>query len=337
MPKTIRSKFDKYLTYEKLFEAHRLSKYGKAGRENIVRFELKKEEYLVWLYKALANKTYKHGAYKTFYVKEPKLRKIEASKYIDRIVHRWYVDNFIIPAFVPQFISNSYACIREKGMHNSAIDLQKAMRKAKKEWGHYYILKMDVKKYFQNIDRDILLGILKRKIKDKKIMWLTKEIVNSSPGEKGIPIGNYSSQIFANIYLNELDQYIKHKLKAKYYFRYMDDSVILYRDKKELRKVLQKIEKFLNSRLKLELNSKTNIFKSSQGVNFCGYLINEYRMKIRHKGKIKLKRKVKNLKQQAKEGNINLNDIQLGLCGHLGYLKYANVYNLKKKVFTVLK
>lgn len=333
MPKTVRNKFDKCLTYENLTRAHKLSKNGKTCRENVVRFELKKEEYLLWLYNALKTQTYKHGGYKVFCVKEPKLRKIEASRYIDRIVHRWYVDNFLLPYFVPQFIPTSYACLKNKGMHLSAVELQKAMKKAKKQWGDYYILKMDVAKYFQNIDKEILINIISRKIKDKKIMWLTKEIIYSKKSEIGIPIGNYSSQIFANIYLNEIDQYIKNELKVKYYFRYMDDSVILYKNKQELKIILEKIIFFLDKKLHLKLNSKTNIFKSKQGVNFCGYKINEYRLKIRHKGKIKLKRKVKKLKYKIKNGEMNSNEANKYLCGHYGYLKYANCYNLVNKLF----
>ena len=239
----------------------------------------------------------------------------------------------MIPNFVPQFIDNSYACLKDKGMHRSALDLQKSMRKAKKEWGNYYILKMDVAKYFQNVNIDILLKIIERKIKDKKILWLTKEILYSKKENKGIPIGNYSSQIFANIYLNEVDQYIKHSLKIKYYFRYMDDSILFCKTKNEAKYALEKIKIILKDNLDLELNSKTNIFKSKQGVNFCGYQINEYRLKIRRKGKIKLIRKIKKLKYKIKIGEINSNEAKRRLCGHFGYLKYANVYNLRKKYF----
>ena len=158
-----------------------------------------------------------------FYVTQPKLRRIEKSKYIDRIVHRWYVNSFIEPYFIPQFIETSYACLKGRGMHKACLDLQRAMKHCKTIWQEYYILKMDIKKYFENIDKNILYKILERKIKDKKVQWLTKEIIYSNAGEKGLPIGNYTSQMFANIYLNEMDQYIKHKLKCKYYFRYMDD------------------------------------------------------------------------------------------------------------------
>lgn len=134
---------------------------------------------------------------------------------------------------VHQFIATSYARIENRGMHKASKDVQKAMRRAKRDWNQYYILKMmDVTKYFQNIDKRILWEILKRKIKDRKLLWLTRTILLSTKGMKGLPLGNYTSQMFANIYLNEIDQYAKHKLKCKFYFRYMDDIVILCQNKK---------------------------------------------------------------------------------------------------------
>lgn len=233
MPKTIRNKYYKYLTYEKLMEAHIKSRKGKGNRKEIIMFNLKQEEYIMWLLEQLKNKKYKHGGYTTFYVTEPKLRKIEKSRYIDRIVHRWLVDNFLAPAFIPQFISTTYACIKNKGMHKSCLDLQKAMKHCKNIWNNYYILKMDVSKYFDSINKKILLQIINKKIKDKNIIWLINEIIYAQKREKGLEIGNYTSQIFANIYLNEIDQYIKQKLKIKYYYRYMDDSVVLIKTKKQ--------------------------------------------------------------------------------------------------------
>ena len=139
--------------------------------------------------------------------------------------------------------------------------------------------------------------------------------------------------MFANIYLNEVDQYIKHKLKIKYYCRYLDDSIVIVKTKKEAKETLEKIKIFLRNNLELELNSKIQIFKNKQGVNFCGYKINEYRMKIRDKGKRKLKNKVKKLKQQVKNGVITSKEAKKYLAGHLGYLKIANVNNLKKEIF----
>ena len=224
MPKTIRNKYYKYLSYDRLMEAHLKARKGKGYREEIIKFNLKQEEYIMYLLDVLRNKTYKHGGYKVFYITEPKPRRIERSKYIDRIVHTFYVENFLKPYFVPTFISTSYACIPGRGMHKACLDVKSAMKHCKKIWGSYYILKMDVTKYFQNIDKDILLSILERKILDKDLLWLTKEIIYSNKGKKSLPIGNYTSQIFANIYLNEVDQYVKKELGIKYYFRYMDGA-----------------------------------------------------------------------------------------------------------------
>ena len=333
MTKTVRNKFYENLTYEKLLEAHIKSRKGKGYRKEIILFNLKQEEYIMYLLEKLKNKTYKHGGYTTFYISEPKVRKIEKSRYIDRIVHRWVVDNFLEPYFVPQFIYSSFACLKNKGMHKSAKYVQEKMQHCKRIWGEYYILKMDIAKYFDNINKNILLDIIKRKIKDENILWLIKEILFSQKREKGLEIGNYTSQMFANIYLNEVDQYVKHKLKIKYYCRYLDDSVLMVKTKKEAKEVLKKIQIFLKEKLELELNKKTQIFKNKQGVNFCGYKINEYRMKIRDKGKRKLKKKIKKLKYEIKIGKITSKEAHKYLAGHLGYIKIADVKNLTDKLF----
>lgn len=177
------------------------------------------------------------------------------------------------------------------------------------------------------------MKILERKIKEEKLLSVVKKIVYSNSGKKGLPIGNYTSQIFANIYLNELDQYIKHKLKVKYYFRYMDDSILFVSTKQEAKELLEKITIFLTECLELELNSKTQIFKSKQGVNFCGYKINPYRMKIRNRGKKALKKKITYLKSEIKKGNITSKEASRYIAGHLGYIKIANTKQLESTLF----
>ena len=333
MAKTIKNEYEKALSYENLMKAHLQSRKGKGYRKEIILFNLRQEEYIMWLYEQLKTQKYKHGGYTVFYITEPKLRRIEKSKYIDRIVHRWYVNSFIKPYFIPKFIETSYACLENKGMHKACLDVQKAMKHCKNIWGKYYILKMDIKKYFENINKNIVYEILQRKIKDEKILWLTREILYSNNGENNLPIGNYTSQMFANIYLNELDQYVKHKLKGKYYFRYMDDAVLMRKTKEETKQDLENIKEFLREQLKLELNKKTQIFKNKQGINFCGYKINEYRLKMRDKGKRKLKKKVKELKQKIKQGKTSSKEAKRYLAGHLGYMKIANVKNLKESLF----
>ena len=257
MPKTRRNEFKKKLSYESLMLAHKLSRKGKCYRKEIILFNLKQEEYIMWLYEKLKNGTYKHSGYTVFYVIEPKLRKIEKSIYIDRIVHRWVVDNFLEPYFVPTFIDTSYACLKNRGMHKACLDVQSTMKHLIRTWKDYYILKMDVRKYFQNIDKDILYKILARKIQDNKLLWLLKEIIYSNEGKKGLAIGHYTSQMFANIYLNEIDQYVKHVLHCKYYFRYLDDSIVclLYTSRKEYEKEQKQDENLTGREFNLqELN-----------------------------------------------------------------------------------
>ena len=140
---------------------------------------------------------------------------------------------------------------------------------------------------------------------------------------------------FGNIYLHEADSFIKHKLHIKYYGRYLDDSFVIVRTKQEAKNALKEITKFLEENLHLKLNKKTQIFKGKQGVNFCGYKINEYRMKLRDKGKRKLKKKVKKLTSKIYAGEISSKDARIYLAGHMGYIKYANVKNLIDKLFYI--
>ena len=335
MPKTIRNVYDSAISFENLLKAHKKARRGKREKKQVILFELKLEEELLNLELQLKNGTYKHGGYREFKIYEPKERTIMASDYRDRVIHQWYVEHFIKPYFVPQFINTSYACIENRGMHKASKDLQMAMRSYKNRFENYYILKMDVTKYFPNIDKRILWDILKRKIKDKKLLWLTRQILLSTEGMIGLPLGNYTSQMFANIYLNELDQYAKHELKCKYYFRYMDDVVILCKDKEKAKERLEKISIFLMDKLKLTLNSKTKIFKDIQGVNFCGYKINERRLKIRHTSKCRMKRRLKKYTKLLKEGKITIHDIQRSIAGWLGYVKHADSYNLRKSMFYI--
>lgn len=192
MPITLKKRFNDALSYESLMNAHIKCQSGKKSRANVIKFNLKREDYIQWLYNELKNKTYEHGRYTTFYVTEPKLRKVEAARYIDRVVHRWCYDNFLEPYFMPQFIPKSYACIKNRGMHTATLDVQKAMRECNKKWGDFYILKMDISKYFSSIDKDILLKIIERKIKDPDILWLIRKIIYSRPNESGIPIRQFN-------------------------------------------------------------------------------------------------------------------------------------------------
>lgn len=188
MAKWIRNQYDTALSYENLMKAHLLSKRGKGLRKEIILFSLNAEENIKLIYEELKNGTYKHGMYTKFKVYEPKERIIEKAAYRDRIVHRWLADSFLIPYYIPSFIKTSYACIKGKGLHKAAIDVQAGMKAMKRSYRDYYILKMDIRKYFNNIDKKILFEILKKRIKDKKILWLIKNILLTQKKIKGLEI-----------------------------------------------------------------------------------------------------------------------------------------------------
>lgn len=316
MPKMIKNRFYKELTYENIEKAYCKCKKNKKYKSEVIQFEMVKEYKLKKMYEDLKNGEYKFGKYKEFTIKTPKERKILAAPFCDRIVHTWYVKSFLEKIFVPQFIPTTYACILNKGTLKCVFDVKRAMHNMSED---AYLLKMDVSKFFNNIDKDILYNIICRKIKDKDILDLTKKILNST---ERMPIGNYTSQMFANIYLNEVDQFAKHILKCKKYYRYMDDSVIFCETKEQAKYYLREIESFLNDKLKLTLNSKTNIIKVSKGFNFVGYKIFKDYVKIKNRPKHNLYRKVKYIAKN------HIEDYDHLIACHRGYILNADSYRV---------
>ncbi len=339
MPKRKNNIYFLNCTYEKLYEAYTICKKGKTNRLDVIMFSMDLEKNLKEIRNNLLKDNYTFSSYNLFYVYEPKKRKILAATFKDRIVHTWYVNSFILPYFVPSFINTSYACIRARGMHMAAKAVQKGLRICSKLYLNPYVLKMDITKFFENINRNKVYELIRRKIKDKRVLSLTLDILNSSScyDEKtgiSLPIGNYTSQMFANIYLNELDRFIKDKLHVKYYWRYMDDMVLILENKECAKQSLSLITKFLHDEsvgLNVQLNSKTQLFRLSQGVNFCGYKINVSRMRIRDKGKKKLVAKLKWLDHNFSCGNISVSDVKRYFAGHLGYIKHADISGIVRK------
>ena len=199
MSKTIKKCFYKNLTFEKILQAHFRAKKNKTYKIEIINFELNLENNLINLINSIKNKTYKIGAYHAFKIYEPKERVIKALPYKDRIVHQWYVEEFIKPYILKRFIKNSYACLDEKGTHKAVIKVQQNMRDFYKKNGEFWILKCDIKKFFYNINPNILFNILKKYISDKELLNFTNLLIfqNREPDEKvGIPIRKLYQSIF---------------------------------------------------------------------------------------------------------------------------------------------
>lgn len=234
-----------------------------------------------------------------------------------------------MPYITPRLVNTCSACILGRGTLYAVNMTEKYMREAKKKYGNYYVVKLDIKKYFYNIDKDNLYQIMASFIKDKILLWLTKIFIYDNDSDKGIPIGNYTSQYYANIYLSLLDKYVKENLRIKYYVRYMDDIVILVKNKQESKILLNKINLFLHDRLKLELNKKSRYYPNSLGVNFCGYIIYETHRLIRKSSKKKIKRKIRLWLKLKKNGTLNVNKVIISFNSWSSHVSHANSYNFR--------
>lgn len=225
MSKTIKNCFNKKLTFDALIKAEERARKGKNSKREVLIFNMDLETNIYNILNKLKKELYKTGKYRTFTVYEPKERVIKSLPYVDRIVQQWYIYEFIKPYIIPRFINDTCACIENRGTHYAVNKIQKYMRIMKRLNNSYYILKCDIRKYFYSIDKNILIKILSKKISDKKVLNFAKVILNDGV-DIGIPIGNYTSQYFANIYLNELDHFVKEELRVKNYIRYMDGATV---------------------------------------------------------------------------------------------------------------
>lgn len=334
MPHKIKKAFNNALTFEKLYQAHIRAKQHKANRNELIRFEFNLENNLINLLKNIQNNTYHLGKYTTFIIYEPKRREIMSLPYRDRIVHQWYVEEFLKPYFLPKLIHTSFACITNKGTHKAVETIQHYMRIYYRKNPNFWILKCDIKKFFYSIDKNILFNILKKGISDKKLLRFTHQLIfeNQDANSKGIPIGNYTSQFFANIYLNELDQYLKHQLHIRYYVRYMDDFILLLDSKEECKRVKTAIEVFLNDNLELELNHKSGYYPNHFGVNFCGYRTFTTHRLLRKKSKVNMYRKINSYNKLYHKNKLDIPKVMLSINSWLGHASFASTYSLQKKM-----
>lgn len=349
--KKIRNIYEKICDFENLYQAYLEARKCKRYRQDVLQFSANLEENLIQIQNELIYKTYKVGRYREFFVYEPKKRLIMALPFKDRVV-QWAIYRQLNPIFDKQFIYDSYACRVGKGTHKAADRLQYWLRQVARKPTKYYYLKLDITKYFYRINHQILMEILQKKIDDPDLIWLLDTIINcedtkfglpldTDPGEcapedrladVGMPIGNLTSQMFANLYLNEVDQYAKHELRLHYYIRYMDDIIILHYDKKYLHAIKDDIERFLNDNLALQLNGKTAIRPISCGIEFVGFRIWPTHRKLKKKTALKMKHRLKYLQKAYARGEIGFDEVNASMQSYFGLLKHCNSYNLRKKL-----
>jgi len=332
--------FNKIISLENLFSAWNKFKSDKQKKRDVQRFEWHLEENIFQLHRDLKYKKYKHGAYSSFYIHDPKQRHIHKAVVRDRILHH-AVFTVLNPLFEPSFISNSFSCRIDKGTHKGIDILDKTLRQvSSNNFKPCFVLKCDIKKFFETVDHSILLSIVRKRIKDSKAMWLLEEIIESFSSQysnifsqKGLPIGNLTSQLFANIYLNEFDQFIKQNLEIKHYIRYTDDFVIVAKNKLYLENLIITIHNFLYDKLALELHpKKITIRRFHQGIDFLGYIILPHHRLLRTKTRQRIFRKLKKRIKEYKEGKITKQTLEQSLQSYLGVLSHANSYKLEQEL-----
>ncbi|MBP6855875.1 MAG: group II intron reverse transcriptase domain-containing protein [Candidatus Pacebacteria bacterium] len=317
--------FEDIISIDNLLFAWREFIRGKRNKSDVQLFQFQLMNNIISLRNDLQNKTYKHGGYEQFKISDPKPRIISKAQVRDRLLHH-AIYRILYPFFDKTFSHTSYSCRLNKGTHKAINQLRNyfyivSQNNTKTCWA----LKCDIRRFFDNIDHQILISTLKQYIPDKGIIWLFEEIINSFHSTKddvGLPLGNLTSQLFVNVYMNSFDQYIKHILRVKCYIRYADDFVVLSENRDYLINLISQTSHFLEHNLKLHLHSgKVSIKALSSGIDFLGWVSFPDHRILRTSTKRKM---IKKLRTTNSSQVVN---------SYLGLIKHGNTYNLRRNVF----
>lgn len=344
--KQIKTKLRDVATLENLVSAEARASKGHGRRRDILRFEDNLYYNLYVIQWALLTGHYHPSNYRKFEVTDPKRRIVLALPYCDRIVQQFYVEEIIKPYFLPRFIDDTYSCLPGRGIHAATSRLQRMMRSMRQRYGHYYVCKMDVSKFFYNIDKDILCRYLTRRMVDPDLQNLTRCIIydghikkqikrdireynNSYVGnsDAGVPIGNYTSQYFANIYLSQLDSFCKFDLRIKKYVRYMDDFIMLAPNKEIACEWSRTVRDFLWNKLRLKLNPKSCYYPANRGADFAGLIIHEDYMKLRDRSK----RRINKIIHDYDSGLYSDEEFAAHVAAWNGHAMHADSYRYRAK------
>lgn len=312
--KRIGNLFNEIISPENLRAAELKARKGKTEQYGVKVFDRDPEAKLLHLHDILLNKTYRTSDYKTFLIYEPKEREIFALPYYpDRIVHH-AIMNVLEKYFMQVFTADTYSCVKGKGIHGAFYSLRNALRNA---GATQNCLKLDITKFYPNVDHDILKALLRRKFKDADLLWLLDEIIDSSPG---LPIGNYLSQFLANFYLTYFDHWLKEEQKVANYFRYADDIVILHSSKEELHRLLAEMRSYLAVNLKLSIKPNYQVFPvAARGIDFVGYKFYHTHTLVRKSIKQRF------FRMMASNKNFG------SMASYKGWFDHANCNNIKAK------
>lgn len=319
--------FNKIVAIDNISLAHKNAKKGKSHYIEVQTVEKEPERYIQEIQDMLLNKTFTTSKYKTKIIHEPKKRIIYKLPYFpDRIIHH-AVMNIIQPIWDKVFIYDLYSAIPGKGLHAGVLRLREFL---KDRYNTQYCLKFDIKNFYPSVNHDVLFELVKKKIKCKDTLWLLEDVIRSPGGETNLPIGNYLSQYFGNIYLNLFDHWIKEEKGMRYYIRYCDDGVILHKSKTELRELQKEIECYLGNNLQLELNPQTQIFPIDiRGIDFLGYrCFRDYTL-LRKSSARRLKHKIRVI--ESNRETLEPQHIVCSIMSYCGWIKFCDCYHLLQK------
>lgn len=331
--RTSKNLFPRCTAFGNLYRAFVEASHGKRYQPEVQRFEYHLEERLWEIKRELEAETYLWGGYRAFRIYDPKQRVIRAAPFRDRVVHH-ALYRVLAPIIERAYIPDTYACLVGRGSLAAVRRYEEYLRQQR---GTGYVLKADVKQYFPSVDHAVLRRLLRRKISDEPLLRLLDRLVESGDegGGKGMPIGNLTSQLFANLYLDPLDHFVKEDLQRRAYIRYMDDVVILGEEKAELWDVLRAVERFLQERLRLSLQpQRTSVIPVAAGVDFLGYVVypNGYK-RVRRRNVVNVRRRLVRLEAGHARGEIPFAHARQSIASWLGLAKHASAFRLSRSLF----
>jgi RNA-directed DNA polymerase len=322
--------FDRIVAFDNLLAAERLAARGKRDRESVARFEFHLERELIELQQELLEGRYRPGAFSTFEVRDPKPRAICAAPFRDRVVHHAVCD-VLEPLFERCAIFDSYACRLGKGTHAAIARAQQFARR------HAFFLKCDVRHFFASVDHGVLAAQLARRFREAPLLQLLGQIIAHGPPAvppgRGLPIGNLTSQHFANLYLGELDHFTKERLGVKGYLRYMDDLLLFAPDKPSLHLWLAEIRRFLAEPLQLQIKEEATVIAPvSQGILFLGFRVYPGIIRLNQRTRRRFRRQVRALERAASEGRIDEAELIERVVSLFAHVSHADAYRLRRQV-----
>lgn len=335
MAKTYNNLYPAIYEFEALYQAYRRARRGKRHRQQVQIFEQDLEGNLIQLQNELIWGTYRTGEYRRFIVREPKERVVAALPFRDRVLQHALV-SVIEPIWERRFIHDSYACRPGKGMHRGADRAQAMLREVKRRHGKVYVLKADISKFFYSIDHAVLKQLIRRRIACRRTLTLLDDIIDSCGDGVGLPIGNLTSQLSANVYLHELDEFVKHAIGERYYMRYMDDFCVIHHDKAHLQRVRVEIERFLWDRLRLKTNAKTQVFpvgtRHGRALDFLGYRIWTTHRRLRKSSIARISRTLRRFQRQYAIGRVSLQKIGQSVRSWIAHASHADSFGLRRSL-----